>query len=131
MWPLCNQQLHWKIIRFVKSRNDDQMRDSGKESSTSGCGYQRHIKVESVVPCSIATWSMFNDTYSFSRKNMSLAVNRKGISWKSDRDRKYGSNVFPSNFQKGPIIGSAHLDQKIPVNLLLYIYRIRIPNLLA
>jgi hypothetical protein len=73
---------------------------------------------------------MFNDTYSFSRKNMSLAVNRKGISWKSDRDRKYGSNVFPNNFQKGPIIGGAHLDEKIPVNLLLYIYRIIIPNLL-
>jgi hypothetical protein len=107
------------------------MRDFGKESSTSGCGYQRHIKGEPVVPCSIAAWSMFNDTYSFSRKNMSLAVNRKGISWKSDRDRKYGSNVFPNNFQKGPIIGGAHLDEKIPVNLLLYIYRIIIPNLLA
>jgi hypothetical protein len=120
-----------KIIRFVKGRNDEQMRDSGKASSTSGCDHQSHVKGEPIVPCGIAAWSMFNDTYSFSRKNMSLAINRKGISWKSDRDHKYGSNVFPSNFQKGPIIGGAHLDEKIPVNLLLYIYRIRIPNLLA
>ncbi|WJX59609.1 hypothetical protein P8452_44915 [Trifolium repens] len=102
--------------RFVKGRNDEQMRDSSKASSTIGCDHQSYVKGEPIVPCGIAAWSMFNDTYSFSRKNMTLAINRRGISWKSDRERKYGSNVFPSNFQKGPIIGGAHLDEKIPLS---------------
>jgi hypothetical protein len=45
-------------------------------------------------------------------------VNKKGISWKSDRDHKFGSDVFPKNFQNGTIKGGASLNEKIPVNLL-------------
>ncbi|PNX98004.1 ala-interacting subunit 3-like protein [Trifolium pratense] len=65
------------------------MRDSDKARSTSGCDYQSHLKDEPIIPCGLAAWSMFNDTYS-SRKNMSLI--------------------------KGPIIGGAHLDEKIPLS---------------
>jgi hypothetical protein len=61
---------------------------------------------------------MFNDTYSFSRNNNNVTVNKKGISWKSDRDHKFGSDVFPKNFQNGTIKGGASLNEKIPVNLL-------------
>jgi hypothetical protein len=43
-------------------------------------------------------------------------VDKKDISWKSDREHKFGSDVFPSNFQSGSLIGGARLNPKIPVH---------------
>jgi hypothetical protein len=42
-------------------------------------------------------------------------VDKKDISWKSDREHKFGKDVFPSNFQDGSLIGGASLNPKIPV----------------
>lgn len=61
---------------------------------------------------------MFNDTFTFARESMKLKVNRNNISWKSDREHKFGKNVYPSNFQNGTLIGGAKLDPKIPVCIL-------------
>jgi hypothetical protein len=102
--------------RYVKSRNDEQLRDAGKGNSTSGCDPENNIDGVPIVPCGLIAWSMFNDTYSFSRNNNNVTVNKKGISWKSDRDHKFGSDVFPKNFQNGTIKGGASLNEKIPLS---------------
>jgi hypothetical protein len=47
-------------------------------------------------------------------------VNKKDISWKSDRDHKFGSDVFPKNFQKGTLIGGKMLNSSIPVRLQIF-----------
>lgn len=102
--------------RYVKSRNDEQLRDSSKGNSTSGCDPEDEANGTAILPCGLIAWSMFNDTYSFSRNSNNLTLNKKDISWKSDRDHKFGSDVFPKNFQNGSIIGGAHLDEKIPLS---------------
>ncbi|XP_057453290.1 ALA-interacting subunit 3-like [Lotus japonicus] len=102
--------------RYVKSRNDEQLRDSSKANSTSGCKPEDYVNGVPILPCGLIAWSMFNDTYSFSRNNNNLTVNKKGISWKSDREHKFGDDVFPKNFQNGTIIGGAHLNETIPLS---------------
>ena len=69
-----------------------------------------------IVPCGLIAWSLFNDTYSFSRNSQNLTVNKKGISWKSEREHKFGKDVYPKNFQNGTLIGGAHLDDSKPVS---------------
>ncbi|RYQ95484.1 hypothetical protein Ahy_B08g090795 [Arachis hypogaea] len=103
--------------RYVKSRNDEQLRDSEKWDSTSGCKPEDMANGKPIVPCGLIAWSLFNDTYIFSRNNKNLTVNKKGISWKSDRDHKFGKDVFPKNFQNGSIIGGARLNDSIPVSI--------------
>ncbi|KAL5060509.1 hypothetical protein RYX36_032113, partial [Vicia faba] len=61
-------------------------------------------------------WSLFNDTYSFFVNGMNLMVNKSGISWKSDREHKFGKYVLPQNFQNNFIIGGGHLDESIPLS---------------
>ena len=102
--------------RYVKSRNDEQLRDSEKWDSTSGCKPEDMANGKPIVPCGLIAWSLFNDTYIFSRNNKNLTVNKKGISWKSDRDHKFGKDVFPKNFQNGSIIGGARLNDSIPLS---------------
>ncbi|XP_068649867.1 ALA-interacting subunit 1-like [Aristolochia californica] len=96
--------------RYVKSRNDGQLQDDKKANSTSGCDPEDTENGSPIVPCGLIAWSLFNDTYSFARNNQTLLVNKKDISWKSDRDKKFGSDVFPKNFQKGTLIGGKSLD---------------------
>ncbi|CAL9215060.1 unnamed protein product [Arabidopsis halleri] len=55
---------------------------------------------EPIVPCLVG-WSLFNDTYDFTRNNQKLPVNKKGISWKSDRESKFGKNVSRKVWQLG------------------------------
>ena len=42
-------------------------------------------------------------------------MDKKDISWKSDREHKFGKDVYPSNFQNGSLIGGAKLDPNISV----------------
>ncbi|KMZ75068.1 Cell cycle control protein [Zostera marina] len=103
--------------RYVKSRNDGQLRDADKEHDTEECKPENNdINGQPIVPCGLIAWSLFNDTYHFTRKNKPLKINKKGISWKSDREHKFGKNVFPKNFQKGPLIGGAKLNESIPLS---------------
>nr|BAD32828.1 hypothetical protein [Lotus japonicus] len=102
--------------RYVKSRSDQQLRDPKEESSTSACKPEDIANGRAIVPCGLIAWSLFNDTYSFSYKNKSLTVNKKGIAWKSDREHKFGKNVLPKNFQNGSIIGGAHLNESIALS---------------
>ncbi|TKY68553.1 ALA-interacting subunit [Spatholobus suberectus] len=102
--------------RYVKSRNDNQLRDSGEANSVSGCEPEDYVNGTAILPCGLIAWSLFNDTYSFSRNNNNLTVNKKGISWKSDREHKFGSDVFPKNFQNGSIIGGGRLNESISLS---------------
>ncbi|RDX73095.1 ALA-interacting subunit 1 [Mucuna pruriens] len=102
--------------RYVKSRSDEQLRDRSEENSTSACKPEDIANGKAIVPCGLIAWSLFNDTYIFSRGNKNLTVNKKGISWKSDREHKFGKDVFPTNFQNGSIKGGANLDPNISLS---------------
>ncbi|KAK9149960.1 hypothetical protein Syun_008269 [Stephania yunnanensis] len=102
--------------RYVKSRSDAQLKSLKEENETKSCDPEGTSGGKPIVPCGLIAWSLFNDTYSFSRNNQQLAVNKKDISWKSDRDGKFGKKVFPKNFQKGGLIGGGTLNESIPLN---------------
>ena len=97
--------------------NDKQLTKAGIAIKTDYCKHEETTgKVLPIVPCGLIAWSLFNDTYNFSRGDTSLTVNKKGISWKSDREKTFGKNVFPKNFQNVTPIGGASLDPSIPVS---------------
>lgn len=100
----------------MRSRNDQQLRNAGDANSTDGCDPEDRANGTPIVPCGLIAWSLFNDTYNFSINSQSITVNKTDISWKSDRDRKFGSGVFPRNFQNGTLIGGKSLDADIPVS---------------
>jgi len=103
--------------RYVKSRNDAQLRDKRKANQTSACEPEKTTaNGQPIVPCGLIAWSLFNDTYSFTRGNENLTVDKKDISWKSDREHKFGKDVFPSNFQNGALKGGATLNASIPLS---------------
>jgi len=102
--------------RYVKSRNDLQLRDANKANETDNCDPEATVDGKPIVPCGLIAWSLFNDTYTFVHNSKNLTVNKKDISWKSDRDHKFGSDVFPKNFQKGTLIGGKMLNSSIPLS---------------
>ncbi|KAA8519450.1 hypothetical protein F0562_013675 [Nyssa sinensis] len=101
--------------RYVKSRSDQQLLHGLKYNDTSSCRPEESNKGLPIVPCGLIAWSLFNDTFTFSRGTEGLRVNRKNIAWKSDRDHKFGKQVYPFNFQNGSLIGGGKLDPNIPV----------------
>lgn len=101
----------------MKSRSDEQLRSPSGENETSNCKPEDIVNGKAIVPCGLIAWSLFNDTYIFSRNNEQLPVNKNGISWKSDRNHKFGKKVFPKNFQNGTLRGGKILNESIPVSL--------------
>jgi hypothetical protein len=102
--------------RYVKSRSDGQLKYVSSENETQDCKPEDVANRISIVPCGLIAWSLFNDTFNFSLNNQQLAVNKRGISWKSDREHKFGKNVYPKNFQSGTLVGGAQLDSSIPLS---------------
>lgn len=102
--------------RYVKSRSDQQLLHGLKYDDTSSCKPEEFSNGHPIVPCGLIAWSMFNDSYTFNRGALKLKVNRKNIAWKSDRDHKFGKQVYPFNFQNGTFIGGAKLDPRIPLS---------------
>ncbi|KAL1829560.1 hypothetical protein ACET3Z_007972 [Daucus carota] len=102
--------------RYVKSRNEQQLLHGLRYNSTSSCRPLELNKGLPIVPCGLVAWSLFNDSYSFSRGAEKLNVNRKNIAWQSDRDHKFGKKVHPFNFQNGTLIGGGKLDSRIPLS---------------
>ncbi|KAK3000169.1 hypothetical protein RJ639_023434, partial [Escallonia herrerae] len=100
--------------RYVKSRSDQQLLHGLQHNDTSSCTPEESSNGLPIVPCGLIAWSLFNDTYSFSRGTHKLRVNRKNIAWKSDRNHKFGKQVYPFNFQNGTLIGGGKLDPNIP-----------------
>ncbi|RZC47112.1 hypothetical protein C5167_040052 [Papaver somniferum] len=113
------ENFHQSYQRYAKSRSTAQLKDPSKETEIRACELEAKVgaKKQSIVPCGLIAWSLFNDTYSFSLgNNKTLVVNKKGISWKSDRDSRFGDKVFPRNFQDGAIQGGKRLDSSIPLS---------------
>lgn len=111
------------LCRYVKSRSDAQLLD-GNSTETSACKPEQTLGGNPIVPCGLIAWSLFNDTYNFTTSGQQIAINKKDISWKSDREHKFGKNVYPQNFpnnlnasENGTLIGGASLDPTIPVCL--------------
>lgn len=105
----------------MKSRNDKQLWSKANEGETLNCYPEdKTNEKETIVPCGLIAWSMFNDTYKFVSNNKNLTVNRKNIAWGSDRRSRFGSDVYPKNFQNRDLIGGGRLNESIPVNTYLY-----------
>ncbi|KAL6977694.1 hypothetical protein U1Q18_026484 [Sarracenia purpurea var. burkii] len=121
--------------RYVKSRSDKQLRSKAFEYETKMCSPEATKVVSNnvvpIVPCGLIAWSLFNDTYSFSLNEKVLQVNKKGIAWKSDVQHKFGSDVYPKNFQRG-LVGGAKLDENIPLSeqedLIVWMRTAALPN---
>ena len=112
------------LIRYGKSRCDKQLLrgNSTSLSDTDSCKPIQLLESLPIVPCGLVAWSLFNDTYKFTIGGQLVAVNKKGIAWKRDREHKFG-NVYPQNFlnnlpsnENGTLIGGASLDPTIPVS---------------
>lgn len=101
--------------RYVKSRSDKQLLHGLNHDDISSCAPEDFDHGLPIVPCGLIAWSLFNDTYSLFRGRDELSVNRQNIAWESDRDHKFGDEVYPFNFQNGTLIGGAHLDPNIPL----------------
>lgn len=102
--------------RYVKSRSDMQLRSKADENKVKTCAPEDLTDNKApIVPCGLIAWSLFNDTYKFSRDSKSLDVNKKDIAWSSDKKYKFGSDVYPKNFQSG-LIGGAELNASIPLS---------------
>ncbi|PIA63991.1 hypothetical protein AQUCO_00201352v1 [Aquilegia coerulea] len=100
--------------RYVKSRSDKQLRSRAFEGHTDKCEPEDKTDKGTIVPCGLIAWSMFNDTYGFTVNDKRVEVNKRNIAWKSDKHSKFGSNVYPKNFQSGGLIGGAKLNESIP-----------------
>ncbi|XP_043689987.1 putative ALA-interacting subunit 2 [Telopea speciosissima] len=102
--------------RYVKSRSDRQLLHGLKYNDTSSCKPMDSNNGLPIVPCGLIAWSLFNDTYTFTHGKVELNLNRKNISWKSDRDHKFGKHIYPFNFQNGTLIGGGKLDPSVPLS---------------
>ncbi|KAL0421693.1 UNVERIFIED_CONTAM: ALA-interacting subunit [Sesamum latifolium] len=103
--------------RYVKSRSDHQLRYPSHASETKMCEPEATTNDnQPIVPCGLIAWSLFNDTYRFSRNDTSLEINKKDIAWRSERTKKFSSQVYPKNFQSGTLIGGGKLDETKPLS---------------
>ena len=103
----------------MKSRSDQQLLDANAtETETSACKPEQTTSDgKLIVPCGLIAWSLFNDTYNVTTGGQQLVINKTGISWKSDREHKFGKDVYPQNFpnnlnrsENGSLIGGASLN---------------------
>ncbi|XAR73615.1 hypothetical protein NMG60_11007646 [Bertholletia excelsa] len=102
--------------RYVNSRSDKQLRSRDYEFDIEDCDPESQTENGPIVPCGLIAWSLFNDTYGFSVQNEVLQVSKQNIAWKSDQEHKFGSDVYPKNFQSGGLIGGGRLNESIPLS---------------
>ncbi|KAL4387097.1 hypothetical protein GQ457_09G004010 [Hibiscus cannabinus] len=102
--------------RYIRSRSDQQLLHGRNSHGTSFCRPVESNNNRPIVPCGLIAWSLFNDTFTFIRGKAELKVNRTNIAWESDRDHKFGKNVYPFNFQNGTWIGGGKLNTRIPLS---------------
>ncbi|EPS67494.1 hypothetical protein M569_07280, partial [Genlisea aurea] len=103
--------------RYVRSKNEEQYTSPSAAHATAHCDPESVTpNGQPIVPCGLIAWSLFNDTYALSINGAHLNINKKGISWESDRRHKFSSHVYPNNFQSKTPIGGAKLDPHIPLS---------------
>lgn len=110
------QNFYQNHRRYVKSRNDKQLKSAKFEETVTNCEPEVYENGKAVVPCGLVAWSLFNDTYRFSMDDKDVKLNRKNIAWESDRTGKFGSDVYPKNFQTGGLIGGGKLNESLPLS---------------
>ncbi|XP_075480042.1 ALA-interacting subunit 3-like [Primulina tabacum] len=119
--------------RYVKSRSDEQYKSPENEQKTKTCEPEAfNDDRKPIVPCGLVAWSLFNDTYTISINGNTIPINKKDIAWRSDRTHKFGSNVYPKNFQTRGLVGGAKLNESIPLSeqedLLVWMRTAALPN---
>jgi len=84
--------------RYVKSRNDNQLRgDIVKTySSLEDCDPLKSVDGSTdpsqfYLPCGLIAWSLFNDTFALRENNSSIALRKNGIAWSSDVKEKFNN----------------------------------------
>lgn len=114
--------------RYSTSRSDAQLREPKAAGDVAEFCKPEAFAANGrpIVPCGLIAWSLFNDTYSFARRNRlprggdhgppPLTVSKRGISWPSERGHLFGKNVFPRNFQNGSLVGGGQLDPRKPLS---------------
>ncbi|CAA7394022.1 unnamed protein product [Spirodela intermedia] len=102
--------------RYVKSRSDPQLRKGLHQVDTGPCKPQETSNGLPIVPCGLIPWSLFNDSFAFARGKTAVNLSRKNIAWKSDREHRFGKDVYPVNFQNGTLIGGGRLDPSLPLS---------------
>ncbi|KAG8645349.1 ALA-interacting subunit 3 [Manihot esculenta] len=102
--------------RYVRSRSDAQLQSKASEDAVGNCKPEDLANGKPIVPCGLVAWSLFNDTYNFKVQNKVLEVNKKDIAWKSDKEKKFGSDVYPKNFQSSGLIGGGQLNSSVPLS---------------
>ncbi|KAH9670590.1 ALA-interacting subunit [Citrus sinensis] len=102
--------------RYVKSRSDKQLQSKKNAAHIRECKPMGETdNKDPIIPCGLIAWSLFNDTYGFSVKGKDLKVNKRDIAWGSDKNYKFGADVFPKNFQVGDV-GGKSLNSSIPLS---------------
>lgn len=84
--------------RYVKSRNDNQLRGQvvGSYSSLQDC---EPLKSEGdssdsskfFLPCGLIAWSVFNDTFALKSNGTLVPLRKDGIAWASDKAAKFNN----------------------------------------
>jgi len=84
--------------RYVKSRNDEQLRGDSVTSwsSLDDCDPIKsenndHDPKKYYLPCGLIAWSLFNDTFVLRDGNESIPLRKKGIAWSSDVKDKFNN----------------------------------------
>jgi len=82
--------------RYVKSRNDQQLRGDVVDSlsSLSDCdplasADDSDKPADFYLPCGLIAASMFNDTFSLKNANTTIPLKKEGIAWTSDVEKKF------------------------------------------
>jgi len=82
--------------RYVKSRNDQQLRGDAVSSYSSLSDCDPMISQDGssdpknfFLPCGFIAWSLFNDTFQISKENDTIPLRKEGIAWSSDVDKKF------------------------------------------
>jgi hypothetical protein len=122
----------------VKSVSSSQLEGTNVTDLSTDCKPEDYVNGLPITPCGLIAWSLFNDSFSFSTvSNGPVHVNKNGIAWKSDVQKKFGSNVYPTNFpnnnQTGTsLIGGAALNSSLPLDqdedLIVWMRTAALPN---
>jgi len=82
--------------RYVKSRNDQQLRGESVSSYSSLADCDPMISKDGstdpsnfYLPCGLIAWSLFNDSFSLRKGNDTVPLRKNGIAWSSDEDKKF------------------------------------------
>ncbi|KAI3979195.1 hypothetical protein MKX01_017020 [Papaver californicum] len=98
--------IYYQLDNYYQNhrRSDCQLLDGLDYKDTSSCRPEENSNGRPIVPCGSVAWIK------------GIGVNRKNIAWKSDREHKFGKDVYPFNFQNGTLISGGTLNPTVPLS---------------